>query len=93
MDYSGVPQEGRGGAMPVAGFGWVGYLTPKKVMAVEPVQMQADAVPARDHHPMQTPPSFVPTGSAATSLTQVPEPGPSLFVGLALFGLVLQRRR
>ena len=92
IDYSGVPQEGRGGAMPVAGFGWVGYLTPTKVVAVEPVQMQVDALPVRDG-PIQLPPSFLPAGSAAASLTAVPEPGTSLLVGLVAVALVLRRRR
>ena len=92
IDYSGVPQDGRGGAMPVAGFGWVGYLAPKKVVAVEPIQMQVDAVPVREV-PIQLPPSFLPAGSAAASLTQVPEPGASLFVGLAALALLLRRRR
>jgi hypothetical protein len=92
IDYSGVPQEGRGGAMPVAGFGWIGYLTPKRVVTVEPIQMQADAAPVREI-PAHLPPSFLPAGSAAASLTRVPEPGSAFLVGLVAMVLALRRRR
>lgn len=92
IDYSGIPQEGRGGGMPVAGFGWVGYLAPKRVVAVEPIHMQVETVPVRET-PIQLPPSFLPAGSAAASLTHVPEPGPSLLFGLVAILLVMRRRR
>ena len=92
IDYSGVPQEGRGGAMPVAGFGWIGYLTPKKVVAVEPIQMQAEALPVRET-PIQLPPAYLPAGSAAASLTPVPEPRASWILGLVAMMLALRRRR
>lgn len=92
IDYSGVPQDGRGGAMPVAGFGWVGYLTPRSVVAVEPIHMRVDAMPVRET-PIQLPPSFLPAGSAAASLTRIPEAGTSFFVSLVALALVLHRRR
>jgi hypothetical protein len=90
MDYSGVPVEGRGGAMPVAGFGWVGYLTPRTVVPVEPVRLQVDAVPAGES-PAMVSPDYLPAGSSAASLTQVPEPSSAILTGLA--GLALLRRR
>lgn len=90
MDYSGVPVDGRGGAMPVAGFGYVGYLTPVNVVRVEPVRLQVDAVPVRES-PVRALPGYLPAGSSAASLTQVPEPGSAVLAGLA--GLVLLRRR
>ena len=92
MDYSGVPEEGKEGAMPVAGFGWVGYLSPKNVVTVEPIHMQADAAPAREAA-IPLSPAFLPAGSAAASLTQVPEPGSSLLVGMAALVVAFRRRR
>lgn len=93
IDYSGVPQDGRGDAMTVAGLGWVGYLTPQRVVAVEPVQMQVDATPVAREITIQPSPAFLPAGSAAASLTRVPEPGSALLLGLAVGAFVLRRRR
>lgn len=79
--------------MPVAGFGWVGYLTPKRILVpVEPIHMQVDAVPVREA-PGHLSPAFLPAGSAAASLTQVPEPGVSLLTAMVAVMVVLRRKR